>query len=44
VRKITELFPLCRVKYIPLEGEDWYYNINTDEDYERYLKRLRGKR
>ncbi len=40
VRKITKLFPLCRVKYIPLEGEDWYYNLNTDEDYERYLKNI----
>jgi molybdopterin-guanine dinucleotide biosynthesis protein A len=44
VRKITKLFPLCRVKYISLEGEDWYFNLNTDEDYKRYLKKLRGKR
>ena len=44
VRKITKLFPLCRVKYISLEGEEWFFNLNTDEDYERYLKRVRGKR
>jgi molybdopterin-guanine dinucleotide biosynthesis protein A len=43
VRKVIELFPLCRAKYISLEGEDWYFNLNTDEDYERYLKKLRGK-
>ncbi len=43
VRKVIELFPLCRAKYISLEGEDWYFNLNTDEDYERYLKILRGK-
>ncbi len=43
VRKVIELFPLCRAKYISLEGEDWYFNLNTDEDYERYLKMLRGK-
>jgi len=43
VRKVIKLFPLCRVKYISLEGEDWYFNLNTGEDYERYLNILRGK-
>jgi molybdopterin-guanine dinucleotide biosynthesis protein A len=38
VRKVIELFPLCPVKCIPLEGRDWYYNLNTNADYLRYLK------
>lgn len=38
IRKVIELFPLGRVKYIPLEGRDWYYNLNTNEDYRGYLK------
>ncbi|MCU0287697.1 MAG: molybdenum cofactor guanylyltransferase [Acidobacteria bacterium] len=36
IKKVIELFPLCRVKYLPLEG-DWYYNLNTSEDYQSYL-------
>lgn len=38
VRKVIELFPLCRVKYIQMEARDWYYNLNTIEDYQRYIK------
>jgi len=37
IRKTIELFTLCRVKYIPLEKNNWFYNLNTLEDYERYL-------
>ncbi len=38
VRKVITLFPLCHVKYIPMETQDWYYNLNTIEDYRRYIK------
>lgn len=38
VRKVIELFPLRRVKCIPMEGRGWYYNLNTSEDYREYLK------
>lgn len=40
VRKVIELFPMHRVKYIPMEGDgrNWYYNLNTIEDYRRYIK------
>ena len=38
IRKVIKLFPLCSVKYIPMEGEGWYYNLNTNEDYQGYLK------
>ncbi|MCP5108320.1 MAG: molybdenum cofactor guanylyltransferase [bacterium] len=44
IRKIIELFSLCRVKYVPLEGQDWYYNLNTPEDYQRYVKNKNGPR
>ena len=39
-RKISKLFPKCRTKYIPMEKHDWYYNLNTMEDYQNYLKKL----
>ncbi|MGE5344129.1 MAG: molybdenum cofactor guanylyltransferase [Candidatus Omnitrophota bacterium] len=37
-RKIIELFPLAKVKYVPFEKETWYYNLNTLEDYENYVQ------
>lgn len=38
IRKVIKLFPLCRVKYILIKGENWYYNLNTYEEYQGYLK------
>lgn len=37
-RRINKLFPLVQVKYIPLENTGWYYNLNSSEDYRRYVK------
>jgi molybdopterin-guanine dinucleotide biosynthesis protein A len=42
-RKIIELFSHCRVKYVPMDGKDWYYNLNTPDDYEQYLNRYKKK-
>lgn len=41
IRQINKLFPLAQVKYIPLENTGWYYNLNSSEDYRRYVKSLR---
>ncbi len=41
VRKTIELFPLCRVKYIPLPKNNWFYNLNTINDYEKYVKQTK---
>ena len=40
-RKINKLFPLTKVKYIPLENTGWYYNLNSSEDYRRYVNSVR---
>jgi molybdopterin-guanine dinucleotide biosynthesis protein A len=38
-RKISSLFPLMDVKYLPLPDEmKWYKNLNTLEDYKQYIK------
>ncbi len=37
-RQINKLFPLTKTKYIPLENTGWYYNLNSSEDYRRYIK------
>jgi molybdopterin-guanine dinucleotide biosynthesis protein A len=41
LRQINKLFPLAQVKYIPLENTGWYYNLNSSEDYRRYMNSLR---
>ena len=38
IRQINKLFPLTKTKYIPLENTGWYYNLNSSEDYRRYIQ------
>lgn len=37
-KKISEVFKLCRIKYIPVNDADWLKNLNTIEDYEEYIR------
>lgn len=39
IRKINQLFPECRTKYIPFKNDGWYHNLNTLEDYQKYLEK-----
>ncbi|MBC8470274.1 MAG: molybdenum cofactor guanylyltransferase [Planctomycetes bacterium] len=38
--KITDVFTLCKVKYIEMEDADWLINLNTIADYEEFQKKL----
>jgi len=38
--KITDVFSLCTVKYIEMDGTDWLINLNTIADYEEFRKKL----
>jgi molybdopterin-guanine dinucleotide biosynthesis protein A len=38
-RRINRLFPLAQTKYIPLENTGWYYNLNSSEDYRKYIEK-----
>ena len=38
--KITDIFPLCCVKYIEMYGTDWFMNLNTIADYEEFQKKV----
>ncbi|GAI98072.1 unnamed protein product, partial [marine sediment metagenome] len=35
-RKISDLFTRCRVKYIELGDAEWFTNLNTMEEYEKF--------
>lgn len=37
-RKITDIFALCKVKYIDLHDADWLINLNTRAEYEKFTK------
>jgi molybdopterin-guanine dinucleotide biosynthesis protein A len=39
IRKVIELFSICRTSYIPLSRNGWYYNLNTIENYEEYIRK-----
>lgn len=36
-KKISEVFKLCRIKYIPVDDAGWLKNLNTMKDYEEYI-------
>jgi molybdopterin-guanine dinucleotide biosynthesis protein A len=38
--KITDIFSMCRVKYIEMNNKDWLINLNTIADYEEFQKKL----
>lgn len=37
-RRISSLFQACRTEFIPMDGEKWFRNLNTIEEYHDYLR------
>lgn len=38
IRKISKLFQKCRTKYLLMQNNEWFYNLNTMKNYQQYLK------
>lgn len=36
--KISSLFKACRTRFVAMDGQDWFRNLNTLEEYHAYLK------
>lgn len=36
-RKVRYIFSKCQTKYIPMENNGWYHNLNTVENYNDYV-------
>jgi len=36
-RKISEAYRYCNIKYMDFSNEDWYKNLNTLEEYKKYI-------
>lgn len=42
-RKISDLFPACRTKFVAMDGQKWFRNLNTEEEYHDYLRQNKAK-
>ena len=36
--RISSLFRTCRTEFVPMDGQDWFRNLNTIEEYYDYLQ------
>jgi len=36
--KISSLFQACRTRFVPMDGQEWFRNLNTIEEYHDYLE------
>jgi len=43
-RKISHLFPVCDTKFVAMDGQTWFRNLNTEEEYHDYLRQTEKKR
>jgi molybdopterin-guanine dinucleotide biosynthesis protein A len=41
--KITDVFSLCKVRYIKTSLPEWFANLNTMAEYEEFLKKYNAK-
>jgi len=42
-RKISSLFPLCRTKFVAMDGQKWFRNLNTIQEYHDYLRQDKNR-
>jgi molybdopterin-guanine dinucleotide biosynthesis protein A len=41
---LIPLFSLCRTRTVPIDDPSWLKNLNTPEDYARYIRSLKTRR
>lgn len=42
-RKISHLFPVCRTKFVAMDEQRWFRNLNTLKEYHDYLRQNKTK-
>ena len=42
-RKIDRIFDSLNIKFVKMQELNWYYNINTEDDLNRFLDEFKGK-
>jgi molybdopterin-guanine dinucleotide biosynthesis protein A len=43
-RKISHLFPVCRTKFVAMDRQKWFRNLNTLKEYHDYLRQSNSER
>jgi len=43
-RKISHLFPVCRTKFVAMDHQTWFRNLNTMKEYHDYLRQSKKER
>jgi molybdopterin-guanine dinucleotide biosynthesis protein A len=41
--KISHLFPVCHTKFVPMDDEKWFRNLNTLKEYHDYFRKNKTK-
>lgn len=36
--RISSLFRTCRTEFVPMDGQEWFRNLNTYEEYHAYIQ------
>ncbi|MCX5644261.1 MAG: hypothetical protein NTZ17_06205 [Phycisphaerae bacterium] len=39
-RRFSDIYGLCRVRFVGLDDTGWFANLNTMADYERFRGRI----
>jgi molybdopterin-guanine dinucleotide biosynthesis protein A len=42
--RISSLYAACRTAFVPMDGQSWFRNLNTLEEYHAYLKSLKSRK
>jgi molybdopterin-guanine dinucleotide biosynthesis protein A len=40
IRQVIQLYPMATMKKVLMDNNDWYFNLNTDEDLRQYKKKI----
>ncbi len=41
--KIARLYPDCRTQTVPMDGQKWFRNLNTIEEYDDYIRQNKNR-
>ena len=41
--RISSLFAVCRTAFVPMDGQEWFRNLNTIEEYHAYIESRKGR-
>jgi molybdopterin-guanine dinucleotide biosynthesis protein A len=43
IRQVFQLYPMATMKKVTMSENGWYFNLNTNEDYQTYREKIEGE-